>query len=185
MSEEIKAKFSVKPLAITVVMAIVLGLLFCLADYMFCCGTVRAAMGVIASQMGAGFAKIAGLKCGFGNSLMYSLQWFFGGLIYILTTIVFLAAAFFGSTYRPANSCCNKILAVIPQIVTFVFAIAVAVIGVWTGVDMFRTAVALWWEGFWVTFNGIFQFLISIVMIILNVLAVGLSGFFLVKRIAK
>lgn len=70
MSEEIKAKFCFKPLVVTGVMTIVLGLLFWLADYMFCCGTVRAAMGVMAAQMGEGFAKLFGLKCGFGNSLM-------------------------------------------------------------------------------------------------------------------
>ena len=169
MSEEIKAKFSFKPLAIAGVMAIVLGLLFWLVDSMFCWGACRAAMG----------------EHGFVNSLMYSLQWFFGGLIYIVTTIVFLAASFFGATYRPSAPCGNKFVAAIPQLFTFILAIAVAVLCVWTGVDMYRMAIYFWWEGFWVTFNGVFQFLIATVMSLLSVLAVALTGFFFVKRLTK
>lgn len=176
MSEEIKAKFCFKPLVVTGIMTIVLGLLFWLADYMFCWGAQRAFIGLLAGAFGVS---------SFGNSLMYSLQWFFGGLIYIVVTIVFLAATFFGATYRPSVACANKFLSVIPQIFVFICAILVAVLGVLTGVDIFSIAMHFWWEGFWVTFNGVFQYLISVIMILLNVLAVVLAGFFLVKRIAK
>lgn len=191
MSEENKAKFSFKPLVITGVMTIVLGLLFWLVYNMFVWGGERAEMGVWASHKSEMEIRLYSLMCGieikhgFGNSLMYSLQWFFGGLIYIVTTIVFLAAAFFGATYRPSTPFGNKFVGAIPQILVFLCAIAVAVGGVWAGVKIFDVAKTLWWESFWVTFNGVFQFLISVFMIILQVLTVALSGFFLVKRLSK
>ena len=150
-----------KKIVIGFVVAAVVGGLIFLCDYMFGCGAARIVFGK-----------------GFGNGVMYWLQFFFGFIIFMLTVLGTLAVA----SLAAAGDSNGGFLARIPAFVNFLFVLGLSGFGCWECWGLLRFGGLIWWEGFCLSLGAIVFFLVGVLAGLGFLGALGLAGFLAFKK---